>query len=331
VISPWPGDVPAGLDFAKFDLDYLRNGGLAGYATIGADLGGFYHGHTPDEENEIRRICDMLLVSPVIRTHGAYYKLPWMFANESQITYGKYLQLRYRLTPYIYSAAIEAHETGRPILAPLCFDHGDDPATYRRDFDFLLGRDLLVAPVVERAEQREVYLPRGTWRDFWTDTVYDGGRLATIPAPLRGARSLPMLVREGAILPMGPSALSIASELFQNYTFHLYPAKGQTSERLFKDRATVAGATSEINARVTEDRGEIVAEIEGAPSVETLYFHGVSKPGRVFVNGAAIPESAFESTSGWSYGKSDFPLQEGAVLKVRVGSSVRGKIVCRFR
>lgn len=319
-ISPWPGDVPAGLPFLTFDLDYIRNGGLAGYATIGADLGGFYHGKTPDPENEIRRICDMLLVFPVIRTHGTYYKLPWMFSSEAQSIYANHLQLRYRLLPYLYSAAIEAHETGRPILAPLCFDHGDDEATYRRDFDFLVGRDLLVAPVVESAETRDVYLPAGRWRDFWSDQAYAGNGLVKVAAPLKSERSLPMFVREGAILPMIAPALTIPSGLFARYTFHLYPTPGQEEQRVFRDRAHALGESSTVTVRMTDSPGQLDVRVEGVNHLETLYFHGVARPTAVIVDDAALPEKTGDlAESGWTYGPSDFPLQkETVVLKIRL-------------
>lgn len=318
-ISPWPGDVPAGLPYAKFDLDYMRNGGLAGYATIGADLGGFYRGHTPDMENEVRRICDMLLVSPVARTHGAYYKLPWMFSQEAQLTYARYLQLRYRLLPYFYSAAIEAHETGRPILAPLCFDYGDDEETYRRDFDFLLGRDLLVAPVTERVDRREVYLPRGQWRNFWTDELHTGGGAVTLAAPLAGGRSLPMLVRAGAILPMAAPMLTVEPRLFDRYTFHVYPEAGAESRRVFKDRARALDDSSVITATLADTPTATTLIIEGAPSVEGVYFHALGRPAEVFVNGLRLSEQPMTGGgAGWSFGASDFAPQEGTtVVKVR--------------
>ncbi|MBA4138228.1 MAG: hypothetical protein C0518_13010 [Opitutus sp.] len=339
-ISPWPGDVPAGIKFATLDLDYLRNGGLAGYATIGADMGGFYRGATPDPHNEVRRICDMLLVFPVIRTHGAYYKLPWMFSGAAQGSYARYLQLRYRLLPYFYSAAIEAHETGRPILAPLCFDYGDDEKTYTRDYDFLLGRDLLVAPITEEANQREVYLPAGAWRDFWSDEVHRGGQLVTIAAPLVSTRSLPMLVKEGAILPMTAPAQTIPSERFDHYTFHLYPAAGETTQRTFQDRAQAMEESHVMEATQADDatRTTLVVE-QRAPRntpntrkdgtgtdadarIDTLYFHGVAKPTSVTVNGRVLPEQKMGAVeAGWSFGKSDFPLQqETTVLKVQLSA-----------
>ena len=317
-ISPWPGDVPAGLDYASVDLDFIRNGGLAGYAAIGADMGGFYRGHIPDLPNEIRRIADMLLVFPVIRTHGADYKLPWMFSGEAASTYARYLQLRYRLLPYIYSAAIEAHETGRPILAPLCFDHPADEATYRRDHDFLLGRDLLVAPVIDESESREVYLPAGGWRNFWSDERYAGGSNVTVPAPLVGGRSLPVFVRDGAIVPMVEPALTTPSAFFGPYTFHLYPASGRSVERTFHDRARALESSRTMTVGMADQRDRCELEFTGAGEVGVLYLHGLARPDSVAVDGILLAESGSgPDAPGWSFGPSDFPLQESTtVLKV---------------
>ncbi len=327
-ISPWPGDVPAGLAFAKLDLDFIRNGGLAGYATIGADMGGFYRGHTPDAENEIRRICDMLLVFPVIRTHGAYYKLPWMFSGEAQLIYAKRLQLRYRLLPYLYSAAIEAHETGRPILAPLCFDFGSDPKAYTRDFDFLLGRDLLVAPVTEREETRDVYLPAGAWRDFWTDERHEGGRTVKFAAPLASERSLPILVQEGAILPLIAPGLNIPSELFDGYSFHLYPASGRTTRRTFKDRARALDDSQVMMAELAASPGAITFKLETKQRTEAVYFHGVARPSRVSVNGRPLDEQSPAATGqGWSFGASDLTAGNPTpVLRVRLPAATTGSL-----
>lgn len=332
-IAPWPGDVPAGLRFATFDLDYIRNGGLAGFATIGADMGGFYYGHTPDPQNEVRRICDMLLVFPVIRTHGTYYKLPWMFSTEARGTYARYLQLRYRLMPYLYSAAIEAHETGRPILAPLCFDYGADGKTYARDFDFLLGHDLLVAPVVEAAETRDVYLPAGQWRDFWSDRPYAGGAMVTVPAPLEGDRSLPIFVKSGAVVPAIEPTLSIPEAFFDGYSFHVYPAAGESVQREFKDRARSLGESRSILVQVKDSPDWVQIRIEAGARVKTLYLHGVSRPAKVTVNAIDLAGGNSDSGApGWTFGHSDFPLQgETVVLKVRLPELAPGEAIeCRI-
>ena len=89
----------------------------------------------------------------------------------------KYLELRSRLIPYLYTALRETTETGVPIMRALWLHHADDAVAVARGDEYLWGRDILVAPVTEKgASSRRVYLPRGTWTDFWTEAAVNGGR-----------------------------------------------------------------------------------------------------------------------------------------------------------
>jgi alpha-glucosidase/alpha-D-xyloside xylohydrolase len=104
--------------------------------------------------------------------------------------------------PYLYSAVRETTQTGLPVMRSLWFHYPDDPAAVARGDEYLWGRDMLVAPVVEKgATARTLYLPRGAWYDFWTNERQDGGREVTRPVDLA---TTPLYVRAGAIIPMGP-------------------------------------------------------------------------------------------------------------------------------
>jgi alpha-glucosidase/alpha-D-xyloside xylohydrolase len=104
--------------------------------------------------------------------------------------------------PYLYSAVRETSRTGMPIMRALWLHHPDDPVAVARGDQYLWGRDILVAPVVEKnATSRNVYLPRGAWFDFWTGERIDGGREISRAVDLT---ILPLYVRAGAIIPMGP-------------------------------------------------------------------------------------------------------------------------------
>ena len=114
----------------------------------------------------------------------------------------KYLELRYTLLPYIYTAARETSETGLPMMRAMWLHHPDDRIATARGDQFFWGRDLLIAPVVEKgAVSRKVYLPRGMWFDFWTELQVDGGREIDRAVELQ---TTPMYVRAGAIVPTGP-------------------------------------------------------------------------------------------------------------------------------
>jgi alpha-glucosidase (family GH31 glycosyl hydrolase) len=114
----------------------------------------------------------------------------------------KYLELRYRLMPYLYSTVRECTLTGMPIIRALWLHYPDDPAAVARADEYLWGRDILVAPVVEKgATSRKIYLPRGAWHDFWTGERIEGGKEIMRPVDLE---TMPLYVRAGSIVPMGP-------------------------------------------------------------------------------------------------------------------------------
>jgi alpha-glucosidase/alpha-D-xyloside xylohydrolase len=148
----------------------------------------------------------------------------------------KYLDLRYRLLPYLYSVVRESHDTGLAIMRALWIHYPDDPQAVARGDEYLWGKDMLVAPVTEKgAAARLVYLPHGEWFDFWTEEKVRGGREIKRAVDLA---TLPLYVRSGAILPLGPpkqfalqdssQPLSVVIYPGTNGEFVLYEDDGQT-------------------------------------------------------------------------------------------------------
>ncbi len=114
----------------------------------------------------------------------------------------KYLELRYRLLPYLYTAVRDCHDTGMPIMRALWLHDPSDPAAVSRGDEYMWGSDLLVAPVVEKgAATRRLYLPRGVWIDFWTEDPIAGGRDIDRAVDLA---MLPLYVKSGTVIPFGP-------------------------------------------------------------------------------------------------------------------------------
>jgi alpha-glucosidase/alpha-D-xyloside xylohydrolase len=220
----WSGDVLSKWETLKTHVPVGINAGLSGIPFWGTDIGGFI----PTEEytGELyARWFQFAAFCPLFRSHGRDWKLhrPWGW-NTGEIGYPetpnyhprpeelhnptiepickRYLELRYRLMPYIYSAAKETCETGLPMIRALWLHYPDDRIAVGRGDEYLFGRDLLVAPVVEKgAASRTVYLPRGTWYDFWTAEKHEGGSEIVRKVDLS---ILPLYVRTGALLPMGP-------------------------------------------------------------------------------------------------------------------------------
>ena len=137
--------------------------------------------------------------TPFLRNHaelGVYDHEPWRFGAQYEDIIRKYLKLRYRLLPFLYSVLEEAHRTGVPVFRPLLLNYQDDANTLSIDDEFMAGDDLLVAPVLKPdITSRLVYLPKGTWFDYWTGERVSGGRMIRAQAPLE---TVPLYVRGGA-------------------------------------------------------------------------------------------------------------------------------------
>jgi alpha-glucosidase len=144
------------------------------------------------------------------------------------------LKLRYQLLPFLYTTLEEAHRTGVPLFRPLMLNYQDDENTYNLDDEFMIGDDLLVAPIVKAdVTARLVYLPKGTWYDYWTNKKYSGGTMIRVEAPLETA---PMFVRGGAIIPLAPQMNYVGEKPSDPITFLVYPDdNGSASTTLYED------------------------------------------------------------------------------------------------
>ncbi|HUW18762.1 MAG TPA: TIM-barrel domain-containing protein [Sedimentisphaerales bacterium] len=316
-IIPWPGDTPHGLQFLDVDLNYFRNGGLAGYSSISADLGGFTNrgkGEPLEEQNVMRRIVNMMPVAPVAKFQGANdasAPFPWLFTEQQQDLFRFYLKLRYRLHPYYYSSAIEAHITGRPILAPLVFDYQDDANTYDKDFHFMLGREILVAPVMEKTGKWNVYLPKGKWIHYWTDREYPGGQTVMVDAPLYGRDGLPVFVKAGAIIPMMPLMSYIYEKAPDPITIDVYPDKTGRSKYVMYDCDTVKGPFKETTYTCLEDEKNMDISITPSNVAYELWVHYGKEPVSVLVDSKQSPQiknkCAYDKAEeGWYFGPGCF-------------------------
>ncbi|HYY96972.1 MAG TPA: TIM-barrel domain-containing protein, partial [Pyrinomonadaceae bacterium] len=145
-------------------------------------------------------------LTPMLRSHsenGSNPHEPYSFPAEYADINRASIELRYRLLPYLYSLFEEHTRTGAPVMRPLWFEHPDDARTYLIEDEYLVGRDLLVAPVVtESVTKRRVYFPAGDdWVDWWDGKTYKGGSDADVGAPLD---RLPLFARAGAAIPTQP-------------------------------------------------------------------------------------------------------------------------------
>jgi alpha-glucosidase len=196
----WTGDNVASWDHLRLSIPMLLNMGVSGVPLIGSDVGGFSGNPSPEL---YARWLQAAALTPFLRSHSEAASKPhepYSYGEELTKINRASVELRYQLLPYLYSLFHEHTRTGAPVMRPLWFEYPDDPRTYTIEDEYLVGRDLLVAPIVrESATTRGVYFPAGSnWVDWWTGKTYEGGKDAEIEAPLD---RLPLFARAGAIIP----------------------------------------------------------------------------------------------------------------------------------
>jgi len=243
----WSGDIYSTWETLKTQIPVGLNTSLSGIPYWGTDIGGFVPTSEFTAELYLRWF-QFGAFCPLFRCHGRTWKLrvPWGWntgdpgpveiknyngaavPDASQLHDArvepicrKYLELRYLMLPYLYSAVRECATTGMPIMRALWLHFPDDSRAVACGDQYLWGRTLLVAPVVEKgATIRRVYLPRSTWFDFWTGERLDGGREIERPVDLE---AIPLYVRAGSILPLGPVKQFVSQQVEEPLSISIYP------------------------------------------------------------------------------------------------------------
>jgi alpha-glucosidase (family GH31 glycosyl hydrolase) len=229
----WSGDINNDFATLEAQIPLGLNTGMSGVPYWGTDVGGFFH-PIPETGELYARWFQLGAFSPIFRSHGWVWRehVPWAHGSEVEAICRQYAELRYRLLPYTYTLAWQAHTRGLPLMRPLVMNYPDDPRGWGLGHHFLWGDDLLVAPVTrEGATAWPVYLPAGAWYDFWTGARYEGPGGITVEAPLD---RLPLFVRAGAIVPMGPVVQHTAERPLDDVTLMIYPG-GESRFELYED------------------------------------------------------------------------------------------------
>ncbi|WP_369169747.1 alpha-xylosidase [Streptomyces sp. R28] len=194
----WGGDCEATYESMAESLRGGLSLGLSGFGFWSHDIGGFEGTPTPEL---FKRWLAFGLLSSHSRLHGSSsYRVPWLFDEESVDVLRHFTRLKLRLMPYLYEAARTAHTEGTPVMRAMVLEFPDDPGCAHLERQYMLGPDLLVAPVFSDDGDVAYYVPEGTW------THFVGGRTVTGPRWVRekhGFLSVPLLVRPGAVIPVG--------------------------------------------------------------------------------------------------------------------------------
>ena len=260
----WSGDISGNWETLRRQIPAGLSFSISGFPYWTTDIGGFFRPtdqYTSPEYHELLiRWFQFGAFCPIFRIHGFRSETEmWKYGPEVERVLRQYDELRYRLLPYIYSSAWGVTSRGETVMKGLPFVYPQDASVRQVSDQFLFGDSLLVNPVTEpHATTRKVILPADdTWVDFWTGRTIRGGQTITADAPLD---RMPILVKEGSIVPLGPVVQS-ASEPQKQLEIRVYGGKNASLD-LYEDGGD--GYAYEKGSRATihlqwDDRSKVLS------------------------------------------------------------------------
>ena len=223
--SVWTGDNIANWDHLIIADVQTQRLAISGVSFAGSDIGGFIE--QPSAELMIRWI-QLGVFHPFCRVHSSGDhgdQEPWSFGDLCVEMFRKFVELRYELLPYHYTAFYQYHKEGLPISRPLVFEDQGSLETKDRDHEFMCGDHILVCPVVQQdSKSRTIYLPQGRWYDYWNDQIYPGRTEQAVLTPID---QIPLFIREGAVIPTFPSQQYVGEKTIDTVTLHVYPTSNE--------------------------------------------------------------------------------------------------------
>lgn len=310
--ASWTGDNVSSWTHLAMAIPMCLNFGLSGQPFVGPDIGGFVGNPTGEMFTRWLQYGALL---PFCRVHtetGSKEQEPWSYGAVLEAINKKSIELRYKLLPYLYTQFRASSLNGLPIMRPLMLEFPSDTSTYRIESEFMIGSELLVVPIViEGAVSRDVYLPGGSWYDFWTKKKIEGGKWMKIDAPID---HLPLYVKAGSVIPMQQVVQFTDQAPVDPLTYEVYLAENAAGT-LYEDDGISFGYQKGnfriVNVTVTavpegwkieQSAPEGNFQISDRSVVFTL--HGIDKkPLSVFVGGkkTSSVKSLEKEKSGWKF------------------------------
>ncbi len=277
----WGGDSHTSYAGLRGAMRGAISAGLSGIPFASHDVGGFY-GEKPSPKLYIRWLQFGLLSSHT-RFHGTTPREPWEFGQKAVENYKKYASLRYKLLPYLLNEADKCCRQGVPLMKAMPLYDQNDSRTYECNYQYLLGENLLVAPFYTSADSREIYLPEGSWVDFWSGEIYKGKQMIEYEADLD---TIPLFMAENSLIPLGSEAQFVGEKEWDDYRLIMY-LRGECSYYLNRSE-------EEFKACRTKER---CFEIEApASSVNEIELLGESLPAEVKINGREVSSDSMAET-----------------------------------
>ena len=231
--STWTGDNVATWEHLWIANIQVQRMAMSGFSFAGSDIGGF--AEQPSGELFARWV-QLGAFHPFFRVHSSGDhgdQEPWSFDEEVTNVVRKFIELRYQLLPYLYTAFWNYVDHGEPLLKSMVLYDQDDQQTHYRTDEFIFGNQILICPILEpNAKGRRMFIPRGKWYNFWNDKVVKGGREMWVDADID---SMPFFIKAGAIIPVYPVQQYVGEKEIDQMTLAVYYVEGKEDSLLFDD------------------------------------------------------------------------------------------------
>ncbi len=231
--STWMGDNVANWEHLWIANVQAQRMAMSGFSFAGSDIGGF--AEQPQGELFARWI-QLGVFHTFCRVHSSGDhgdQEPWVFGDEITDIVRKFIEIRYQLLPYLYTAFWNYLSNGTPILKSLVLFDQEDPHTHYRSDEFVYGEHILVCPILEpNSKGRRMYIPRGNWYNFFTNEIVEGGKEMWVDADLD---TMPIFIKEGAVIPKYPIQQYVGEKSFDEITLNIYYKVGKERSQLYDD------------------------------------------------------------------------------------------------
>ncbi|PSG90337.1 glycoside hydrolase family 31 protein [Aurantibacter aestuarii] len=271
--SSWTGDNVATWEHLWIANVQAQRMALSGFSFIGSDIGGF--AEQPNGELYARWI-QLGVFHPFCRTHSSGDhgdQEPWMFGDEITNVVRKFIELRYQLLPYLYTAFWNYLDQGTPMLKSLVLYDQTDVQTHYRTDEFIFGKQMLVCPILEpNSIGRRLYIPKGIWYNYWDNNSVEGGKEVWVDTTLD---TMPIFVKAGTVIPKYPVQQYVGEKEIEQVTLDVYYKRGKESSELYDDAHDgydyTKGRYSLRNFKLTGKSNELIIQQHKSGKFTTSY------------------------------------------------------------
>ena len=330
----WSGDINTGFYSMAGQRDRMLSSIILGENKWGMDTGGF-NGGNPNPENYARWMEFSAFV-PIFRVHGNQnqQRQPWVFGTTAEAAATNAIRLRYSLIPYIYTYEKQAYDNGVGLVRPLIFDYPDDKNVANDVESWMFGDYMLVSPVVKQGEtEKDIYLPKGNWIDYFKGTKYDGEQTIKYSVNSQTWDDIPLFIKKGAIIPSNSKPIQHIEEKVDTLYLDVFPDKDMTSFKYYDDDGKTYNYENEeyfIQDMHTQDKGNSINfKIDsktGSFTPDTQYYvvriHGnagkdIKLNGQSLQTASSIDDMMNSSNEAWINSKDVYG--DATYIKVKVG------------